>query len=170
MDVVVPTLDGGFLVTGFSYSPASGNKTGTNYGLEDMWLVKIDANGNKLWDQVYGGSDYDDLYTTLATSDGGHLLGGPSRSPVSGNKTVAGFGNGDCWVVKLAPHTPPRLTIVPGGPAQTTLSWTPNTPGFVLQEKTNLISGSWSNSPSGATNPIVVPATLPTKFYRLSKP
>lgn len=48
------------------------------------------------------------------------------------------------------------------------LSWIPATPGFVLQERTNLTSGSWSNSPSGANNPITVPATLPAKFYRLS--
>ena len=29
---------------------------------------------------------------------------------------------------------------------------------------------NWTNSPSGATNPIVVPATVPAKFYRLRKP
>jgi len=36
-----------------------------------------------------------------------------------------------------------------------------------LQERLSLNSGSWSNSVSGSTNPIVVPATVPTKFYRL---
>jgi hypothetical protein len=168
LDTMVPTSDGGFLLGGFSYSPASGNKSGTNYGREDYWLVKIDANGNKLWDQVYGGSDYDDLYTMLATSDSGQLLGGTSRSPVSGNKTNANFGDGDCWVVKLA--TLPRLTVVRAGPGQAAISWTPNTPGFVLQEKTNLMSGSWSNSPSGSTNPITVPDTMSRKLYRLFKP
>jgi hypothetical protein len=62
----------------------------------------------------------------------------------------------------------PTLTIVRTPPTQATISWTPATPGFVLQEKTNLTSGNWSNSPSGSTNPITVPATLPAKFYRLS--
>lgn len=62
----------------------------------------------------------------------------------------------------------PTLTIVRTPPGQATISWTPPTPGFVLQERTNLVSGNWSNSPSGSTNPITVPATLPKKFYRLS--
>lgn len=64
----------------------------------------------------------------------------------------------------------PTLTIVPATPGNATVSWTPNTPGFVLQESLTLTPPAWTNSPSGATNPIVVPTTLPTKFYRLFKP
>jgi hypothetical protein len=64
----------------------------------------------------------------------------------------------------------PTLTITPAAPGQATISWTPNTPGFVLQETLKLSPADWINSVSGATNPIVVPATLPTKFYRLFKP
>ena len=63
----------------------------------------------------------------------------------------------------------PVLTIGHAPPGQATISWTPATPGFVLQERTSLTSGSWSNAPSGSTNPITVPATLTTKFYRLFK-
>jgi hypothetical protein len=40
----------------------------------------------------------------------------------------------------------------------------------VLQERLSLTTGAWTNSSSGATNPVTVPATLPTKFYRLLKP
>jgi hypothetical protein len=68
-----------------------------------------------------------------------------------------------------APVPGPTLAIVRAG-NQTTISWAPNTPGFVLQERLNLSSVTWSNSPSSTTNPITVPATLPTKFYRLFKP
>jgi uncharacterized delta-60 repeat protein len=68
-----------------------------------------------------------------------------------------------------APPTP-VLAIMRGAPQQVTISWTPATPGFVLQERTNLTLGPWTNSPSGATNPVTVPATLPAKFYRLFKP
>jgi hypothetical protein len=50
------------------------------------------------------------------------------------------------------------------------VSWTPDTPGFVLQESVSLAPSAWTNSISGSTNPIVVPATVPTKFYRLFKP
>ena len=59
----------------------------------------------------------------------------------------------------------PTLFIVPSGAGQATLSWSPNTPGFVLQETLSLSLTNWVNSASGAANPITVPATLPKKFY-----
>jgi len=64
----------------------------------------------------------------------------------------------------------PNLTIVPAGAGQATISWSPNSPGFILQETWGLTPANWTNSPSGATTPIVVPAVLPSKFYRLFKP
>lgn len=79
---------------------------------------------------------------------------------------------GGFWALPTAIQTvgAPTLTIVPAAPGQVTISWTPNTPGFVLQETLSWSPTNWVNSPSGATNPIVVPATLPTKFYRLLRP
>jgi hypothetical protein len=64
----------------------------------------------------------------------------------------------------------PTLTIAPATPGNATLSWSPATPGFVLQETWVLSPASWTNSISGSTNPITVPATVPSKFYRLFKP
>ena len=64
----------------------------------------------------------------------------------------------------------PLLTIVRTPPGQATISWAPATPGFGLQENLNLSAATWSNSLSGTTNPITVPATLPAKFYRLYQP
>jgi len=65
---------------------------------------------------------------------------------------------------------PPTLAIAPAGAGSNNISWTPDLPGYVLQETPGLAPATWTNSPSGSTNPIVVPATLPTKFYRLFKP
>jgi hypothetical protein len=64
----------------------------------------------------------------------------------------------------------PRLSIVPASSGSATISWTPAPPGWVLQETPSLSAPAWTNSPSGATNPISVPAALPTKLYRLHKP
>lgn len=79
---------------------------------------------------------------------------------------------GGFWVLPIALQTPgaPLLSIAPAGPGQATVSWNPDTPGYVLQEILDLTATNWVNSPSLSTNPIVVPATLPTKFYRLLKP
>ncbi len=64
----------------------------------------------------------------------------------------------------------PLLSIAATGPGQATISWTPNTAGFVLQETWSLAPANWTNSVSGAANPVVVPAVVPAKFYRLFKP
>ena len=81
------------------------------------------------------------------------------------------FVTGGFWALPQAVQVSgaPKLMIASATPGFATLSWTPATPGFALQESLDVASG-WTNSPSGATNPIVVPMALPMKFYRLIKP
>jgi hypothetical protein len=64
----------------------------------------------------------------------------------------------------------PVLTITPAAPGWMTVSWSPLTPGLVLQETWSLSPANWTHAPSGTTNPVTVPTTLPAKFYRLFKP
>ncbi|TAE31747.1 MAG: hypothetical protein EAZ91_06435 [Cytophagales bacterium] len=101
LNSMIATSDGGFLLGGSSDSPISGNKTAGKYGSYDYWVVKINANGEKVWDKAFGGSDGDFLSSMIATSDGGFLLGGYSFSPISGNKTATNYGDSDYWVVKI---------------------------------------------------------------------
>ncbi|MDN3687135.1 hypothetical protein [Cyclobacterium jeungdonense] len=96
----IPTSDGGYLLAGYSYSPASGDKSEDSKGEWDYWVVKIDANGNKVWDNTFGGSDYDLLSSTSPGPDGGFLLAGYSDSPASGDKSEDSKGSRDYWVVK----------------------------------------------------------------------
>ena len=110
-----------------------------------------------------GGTSTGSVYSISGT------IGQPDAGKMSGgNFTV----DGGFWGIIAAVQTPgaPLLTIAPATPGNATISWTPNTPGFVLQETLNLSPTNWVNSSSGATNPIVVPASVPTKFYRLFKP
>jgi len=65
---------------------------------------------------------------------------------------------------------PPVLTIVPVGDRYVSISWTPDAPGFVLQETLSLSLTNWVNSMSGTNNPVVVGATARSRFYRLNKP
>jgi hypothetical protein len=79
---------------------------------------------------------------------------------------------GGFWALPTAVQATgaPALAIAPAAPGQATISWAPATPGFVLQETWVLSPSNWTNSLSGAANPVVVPATVPRKFYRLFKP
>jgi hypothetical protein len=63
--------------------------------------------------------------------------------------------------------TAPTLAIVRNGPGQVKVSWTTNATGYTLQERTNLMAGSWVASASGSANPATIVATNAQKFYRL---
>jgi hypothetical protein len=109
------------------------------------------------------------------TSTGGvYSVNGTIGQPDAGGPMTNGVYavTGGFWALPTAVQSPgaPLLAITAAGAGQATISWSPNTPGFVLQETLSLAPTNWVNSPSGATNPIVVPATLPAKFYRLFKP
>ncbi|PWU22037.1 MAG: hypothetical protein C5B50_00325 [Verrucomicrobia bacterium] len=64
----------------------------------------------------------------------------------------------------------PLLTIAPAAPGSATISWTPNTPGFVLQETWSLTPANWTNSLSGSTNPVSFSTAAAAKYFRLRKP
>ncbi len=118
------------------------------------------------WSKIAGGggTSTGGVYSVSGTI-GQHDAGGPLTN---GSYSVTG----GFWALPIAMQSvgAPLLTIVPAAPGQATISWTPATPGFVLQETPGLAPSNWVNSVSGATNPITVPAALPTKFYRLHKP
>jgi hypothetical protein len=101
LDVIVPANDGGFLFCGSSASGISGDKTQANQGLLDYWILKTDAQGNKLWDKTFGGIEFDKLYSAVQTSDGGFLLGGSSRSAAGADKTGDVWGLEDYWIIKI---------------------------------------------------------------------
>jgi hypothetical protein len=73
------------------------------------------------------------------------------------------------WTLSAAPVTKPPLKIVRSGANQFTFSWTNTATGYVLQERTNLLLGSWNFSVTGGTNPAVIVTTNAQKFYRLYK-
>ena len=78
--------------------------------------------------------------------------------------------NSGYWAHAVQVSGAPFLSITPAGPGQVMLSWMPDDSGWILQEKGSLTAPSWTNSASMSTNPVVVPASLPTTFYRLHKP
>ena len=95
--LVQQTPDGGYITYGQANS-SDGDIT-HSFGGTDMWVVKLDANGNILWQKNYGGSGTDLPYSLQLTADGGSILAG-STSSTDGDIT---FNHGfvDAWVLKL---------------------------------------------------------------------
>ena len=94
-------VDGGYLLGGQTASAADGDVTEASRGDRDLWVVKIDARGNKQWDRRVGGSGGEYGGQLKETADGGVLLGGQTGSPPSGEVTEDSRGLLDYWVVKL---------------------------------------------------------------------
>lgn len=101
LKAIQPTQDGGFILGGISQSNISGNKTEDSKGSGDMWILKIDVEGNILWQKTIGGALDDELYTLEQTIEGDIYLGGYSESDISGDKTEDSRGEFDYWILKL---------------------------------------------------------------------
>ena len=74
---VEETPDGGFILGGQSLSGGGwGDKSESNKGGYDYWILKIDSVGNIIWQKNVGG-DLEDYFSELIlTNDGGFLIFG----------------------------------------------------------------------------------------------
>ncbi|MBK9456410.1 MAG: T9SS type A sorting domain-containing protein [Bacteroidetes bacterium] len=98
------TSDNGYIIGGYSYSEISGDKTEGNIGSADYWVLKLDSVGDIEWQNTIGGASTDFLASVEQTFDGGYIIGGYSKSGISGDKTELNITGGegyDYWIVKL---------------------------------------------------------------------
>ena len=98
---IIQTHDGSFVLTGYSKSDISLTKSEANRGSADIWVVKIDADGNYLWDKTFGGSEWDEAFAVREMTNGQLLVAGHSASFAGGDKTQATLGGLDMWLLLL---------------------------------------------------------------------
>lgn len=78
------TIDGGYIVVGTARPTISDR---------DVWLIKLDASGNILWQTTYGSAKADEPVNVFVTSDGGYVVGAWSWG--------LGAGQTDAWIFKV---------------------------------------------------------------------
>ncbi len=98
---MIPLSTGGYVLAGLSASNISGEKSEPNQGSFDAWIIRIDDNGNIVWDKTIGGDDEDWARRIQEAPDGNLLIGGGSKSDISGDVTTALIGTKDYWFIKI---------------------------------------------------------------------
>jgi len=91
-----PTSDGGFIIAGTSDSN-DGDIT-DNHGQDDFCLIKLNAAGDLIWQQSYGGTGGDEAISVVPTLDGGYAVAGKSSS--NDSDITGNHGSSDYWLIK----------------------------------------------------------------------
>jgi hypothetical protein len=106
-NALVQTSDEGYALGGLTGSYGAGDI--------DYWLVKTTSSGSTQWSQTYGGSDDDEAYSLVQTSDGGYALAGFTASYGAGNYDaflVKTDSSGNSVMPQSSPFSIPYSTIV----------------------------------------------------------
>lgn len=92
---IVPAHDGGYVMAGYTSSFGAGGN--------DVYLVKIDENGEQQWQHTFGGISSDYGYHLKRTNDNGYIIGGRTNS--------FGMGSYDMYAIKTNQY---GLATLPG--------------------------------------------------------
>jgi hypothetical protein len=172
LEDVYPTAirlaSGNYIVCGVSRSPVSGDKSDSNYGLRDYWVIKIDSLGNKLWDHVFGGpgsvttsagSFSRSGFSVIASDDDGFLIGGTIDSPSGGSVSDSSRGKRDIWVIKIDSSGNKVWDFRFGGSENDECNSFITAPGggYILCGQTNSpMDGDLSDPPKGLVDCLVI--------------
>ncbi|MBW3523739.1 T9SS type A sorting domain-containing protein [Chryseobacterium sp. NKUCC03_KSP] len=98
---VTTTIDQQYLITGSSIQSkkiTSENRKNNGY---DFHLVKLNQQGEEIWEKYFSGQNHDFLSATVATQEGGFLLAGTSHSGMGLDKKEASKGGADIWLIRI---------------------------------------------------------------------
>jgi len=96
---ITTTTDGGYVLTGQT-SSNDGDFIGMNKGDIDIFVIKLNSNGEIVWKKTYGGSGIEEGNSITTTTDGGYVLTGWTTSN-DGDFSGMYKGSDDIFVIKL---------------------------------------------------------------------
>ncbi|MET3538321.1 T9SS type A sorting domain-containing protein [Chryseobacterium limigenitum] len=99
---VTTTIDQQYLITGSSIQgdklQAGGSKQNNGY---DLHLVKLNQQGEQIWEKFFVGNNHDFLSSTVGTQDGGFAVVSTTYSGKSLDKKDDSKGGSDIWLIRL---------------------------------------------------------------------
>src|SRR5690606_27776393 len=97
-NAIIQTPDGGYFISGYSYSNISGDKTENTFDSPDFWIMKLNSVGIIEWQNNIGGTEGERIAKAIQSSDGSFTICGQSGSNISGDKTEDSRGVADFWI------------------------------------------------------------------------
>lgn len=79
---IVQTIDGGFIIAGYTESFGAGSR--------DLYIVRVNVYGDTIWTRTFGGSTYDAAYDIITADSSHYLIGG-----------YIGTNEGDIYLIKI---------------------------------------------------------------------
>ncbi|KXH81437.1 T9SS type A sorting domain-containing protein [Chryseobacterium kwangjuense] len=101
---VTTTIDQQYLITGSSIQTGSLREpqgTGKQNNGYDFHLVKLNQQGEQVWEKYFSGQNHDYLSASVATQEGGFLIAGTSYSGKGLDKKEDSKGGADIWLIRL---------------------------------------------------------------------
>ena len=98
---IIPITDSTFYIFGSTYS-VDGDVHSDSYGYNSVWVVKINGQGDILWENTYGSPLYDEMNDLVVTPDGGFVF--IDRIFSVGEDVSQYFGLNDVWMCKCDPE------------------------------------------------------------------
>lgn len=91
------TFDHGYILEGIT-SSNDGDVIGI-HGQTDIWILKLDENGDVQWKKTFGGSNYESNGNIIQTLDGGYIFCTSTDS--NDGDVIGNHDGGDAWIVKI---------------------------------------------------------------------
>lgn len=97
---IIATSDGNILISGFTNSFGAGS-------FSDIYLIKVDLQGNLLWETSYPNADQETAFHLLETQNGEYLVTGTDEDPSDSGRSllllkVSASGQ-QLWAQKIGP-------------------------------------------------------------------
>ncbi|MBT5100051.1 MAG: hypothetical protein HOM26_06280 [Polaribacter sp.] len=93
---ITATNDGNFIIVGDTRS--ADKDVSNNHGAADVWIIKMNTDGNLIWEKTIGGSSFDVARSVARAQDNGFIISGSSRSL---NEGFTNQGQNDALLLKI---------------------------------------------------------------------
>ena len=93
---ITATNDGNFIIVGDTRS--ADKDVSNNNGAADVWILKMNLDGNLIWERTIGGSSFDVARSVARAQDNGFIISGSSRSL---NEGFTNQGQNDALLLKI---------------------------------------------------------------------